>query len=141
MSIVVVALVRRGFRYLMVRDDTRGGVWYPPAGALEPGEDLITAGKRIVRAASGYTPEFTGLVGISHMPMLPGGVGRWRYVVEGRVGVDALFDETAVVHSTYLLPAEIRGLPLRNDDIAELIEDHARGKQAAPIELYSIGLG
>lgn len=140
-KVVVVALIRRGFRYLMVRDDARGGTWFPPAGALQRGEDLLTGTRRIVQRASGYTPELHGIVRISHMPLLPGrDVGHWRFIVEGIVETEALTEKTAEQSASYLLPAELRSLSLRSPAVVDLIEAHARGMATAPLDLYRIGL-
>ncbi len=139
--LVVVALVRQGFRYLMVRDDSRGGAWYPPVGSVERGEDLTQAATRVVQRACGCTPTLEGIVSISHMPLLPGSeVGRLRFVVEGRLSTDALTEKTALSPATYLLPAEIHKLELRERSIADLIDEHARGKPTAPFDLYRVGL-
>lgn len=125
----------------MVRDDNRGGTWYPPAGALERGEDLIGGANRIVQTACGCTPDFGGIVSITHMPLLPGrNVSHLRFVLEGQLSVEALSEMTALAPASYLLPAEIRGLTLRDDAIADVIESHARGRASAPMDLYRVGL-
>ena len=139
--VVVIVLVRRGYRYLMVRDDKRGGTWYPPAGAVERGEDVLAAAHRIVQRASGCTPILEGIVRVSHMPLLPGSrVGRMRFVLEARLSTDALSEKTAKVPASYMLPAEVGSLELRDEAIAPLITEHARGMPTAPLDLYRIGL-
>ena len=139
--VVVIVLVRRGYRYLMVRDDNRGGTWFPPAGSVERGEDVLTAADRIVQRASGSSPVLEGIVRVSHMPMLPGsGVGRLRFVLEGRLSTDTLSEKTAMVPASYLLPVEIEQLELRDRSIAKLIAEHARGVPTAPLDLYRVGL-
>ncbi len=139
--LVVVALVRQGYRYLMVRDDNRGGAWYPPAGAVERGEDLAEAATRVVMRACGCTPVLQGIVQITHMPLMPGDdTGRLRFVIDGQLSADALTEKTALSPATYLLPAEIHKLDLREDSIATLIDAHARGKTTAPFDLYRVGL-
>ena len=126
----------------MVRDDSRGGTWYPPAGALERGEDLPSAAARIVRRACGCTPELRGIVRVSHMPLLPGqAVGHLRFVLEADLSADALSESTARTPADYLLPSEVRGVELRERSIAELIEAHARGMPTASLDLYQLGLG
>ena len=139
--VIVIVLVRRGYRYLMVRDDNRGGTWYPPAGAVEHGEDVLTAAERIVQRAAGCTPVLEGIVRVSHMPLLPGSsAGRLRFVLEARLSTEALSEKTAKVPASYLLPTEIGALELRDDAIAPLITEHARGMPTAPLNLYRIGL-
>lgn len=140
--IAVLVLVRRGYRYLMVRDDNRGGTWYPPTGALERAEGIEDAAVRVVQRACGCTPTLEGIVRVSHMPLLPGqAVGRLRFVLEGHLSADALSETTAQTHASYLLPSEIRGLELRESSVASLVEQHARGMRVAPLELYRLGLG
>ncbi|MCR9164374.1 MAG: NUDIX hydrolase [Nannocystaceae bacterium] len=139
--VVVIVLVRRGYRYLMVRDDNRGGTWFPPAGAVEHGEDVLTAAERIVQRASGCTPVLEGVVRVSHMPLLPGSrTGRLRFVLEARLSTDALSEKTATMPASYLLPNEVGALDLRDASIATLITEHARGMPTAPLELYRVGL-
>ena len=139
--VVVIVLVRRGYRYLMVRDDNRGGTWFPPAGAVERGEDMLGAATRVVQQASGSAPVLEGIVRVSHMPMLPGSsVGRLRFVVDGRLSTDVLSEKTATVPASYLLPVEIEKLELRDRSIAALISEHARGMPTAPLDLYRVGL-
>ncbi len=139
--LVLIVLVRRGFRYLMVRDDKRGGTWFPPAGAVERGEDLPAAASRIVQRASGCTPELERIVRISHMPMLPGnGSGRLRVVLDGRISSDAFTEKTAMAPASYFLPVEVESLELRDDAIASLIAEHARGMPTASLDLYRVGL-
>ncbi len=138
---VVIVLVRRGHRYLMVRDDKRGGTWYPPAGALEHGEDLTAAAKRVVQRACGCTPVLEGIVRISHMPLLPGSeTGRLRFVLEAQLSTEALSETTAETPASYLLPSEIRGLALRDPSVASLIDEHARGMPTTSLHLYRLGL-
>lgn len=138
---VVIVLVRRGHRYLMVRDDMRGGTWYPPAGTLEHGEDLRAAANRVVQRASGCTPVLEGIVRISHMPLLPGSdLGRLRFVLEAHLSTEALFETTAKTPASYLLPSEVRSLELRDDSVASLIAEHARGMPTTSLELYRLGL-
>ncbi|MEM6292634.1 MAG: hypothetical protein AAGA54_15285 [Myxococcota bacterium] len=75
------------------------------------------------------------------MPLLPGrNVSHMRFVLEGQVSVEALSEMTALAPASYLLPAEIRGLALRNDSIADVIDAHARGRASAPLDLYRVGL-
>lgn len=141
-SVVVVVLVRRGFRYLLVRDDARGGLWYPPAGAMQAGEDLISTAQRITREASGMTPEITGVISINHMPRLPEGrAARWRYVLEGKLGMDSIAESTAGAATHYYLPGEVAQLELRGKEVVKLVRGHAQGRAVAPIEIYQVGLG
>ena len=126
---------------MMVRDDQRGGTWYPPAGTLQHGEDVRTAASRVVQRASGCTPVLDGIVRISHMPLLPGNeVGRLRFVLAAHLSTDALSEITATTPAAYLLPAEVRDLELRDSDVASLIGEHARGMPTAPLDLYRLGL-
>ena len=138
LHVVVVVLVRRGFRYLLVRDDMRGAQWYPPAGQMHRREDLVSAARRVARERAGVDVQITGLVSLNHMPMLPGrDFARWRFVVEARLQPGAETDPG--YPKGYYLPAEIDGLPLRGDDAAEIIAGHAQGRPVAPIEIYAIG--
>ena len=66
--------------------------------------------------------------------------GRLRFVLEARLSTEALTEKTATVPASYLLPTEIGALELRDDAIAPLITEHARGMPTAPLDLYRIGL-
>ena len=138
LHVIIVVLVRRGFRYLLVRDDKRGATWYPPAGQMNRGEDLLTAAARIARDRAGVEVQVTGIVSLTHMPILPGHpAARLRFVVEAKLRNG---NETDPGYPKgYYLPSEIEGLPLRGDDAAEIIAAHSQGRPVAPIEIYSVG--
>ncbi len=131
-------LVRRGFRYLLVRDDKRGSTWYPPAGQMNRGEDLLSAATRIARDRAGVEVQVTGIVALKHMPLLPGHpAARLRFVVEAKIKSGI---ETDPGHPKgYYLPSEVEALPLRGEDAAELIATHSQGRPVAPIEIYEVG--
>lgn len=138
LHVSVVVLVRRGFRYLLVRDDKRGALWYPPAGQMQRGEDLLGAASRIARDRAGVDVQLTGLVSLKHMPILPGhAAARLQFVVEAKLRSGVETDPG--YPKGYYLPSEIDGLPLRAEDAAEIIAAHAQGRPVAPIEIYSVG--
>lgn len=138
LHVIVVVLVRRGFRYLLVRDDKRGSTWYPPAGQMNRGEDLLSAATRIARDRAGVEVQVTGIVALKHMPLLPGHpAARLRFVVEAKIKSGI---ETDPGHPKgYYLPSEVEALPLRGEDAAELIATHSQGRPVAPIEIYEVG--
>jgi ADP-ribose pyrophosphatase YjhB (NUDIX family) len=136
--VIVVVLVRRGFRYLLVRDDRRGSTWYPPAGQMNRGEDLLTAASRIARDRAGVEVQVTGIASLTHMPILPGNpAARMRFVVEAKLRNGVETDPG--YPKGYYLPSEVDTLDLRGDDAAEIIASHSQGRPVAPIEIYSVG--
>lgn len=145
--VFVVVLVRRGFRYLLVQEaeEHQRGLWYLPAGALQPGEDLVAAAEREARTSAGVDIEVTGLVAMEHMPRLPGwDFARWRFVVEAKVRSDSPPPRTEPTRETlraqFFMPSELEHLQLRGPDAADLVSRHARGMPVAPISIYRVGL-
>ncbi|MEM6995633.1 MAG: NUDIX domain-containing protein [Myxococcota bacterium] len=145
--VFVVVLVRRGFRYLLVQEgkgDSRGQ-WYLPAGGVEAGEDLVAAALREVKEEAGVDVEVTGIMAIDHMPRLPGWeFSRWRFVVEARLKVGSPPPRTVANDDTlqagFFAQREIAALPLRGEDVIQLINEHAGGAAVAPISVYRPGL-
>jgi ADP-ribose pyrophosphatase YjhB (NUDIX family) len=138
LHVIIVILVRRGFRYLLVRDDKRGSTWYPPAGQMQRGEDLLTAATRIARDRAGVEVQLTGIVSLMHMPLMPGQpAARMRFILEARLRNGVETDPG--YPKAYYLPSEIDALELRGDDAAELIAAHSQGRPVAPIEIYAVG--
>lgn len=146
--VFVVVLVRRGFRYLVVRGDRDGEDaerWYLPAGAVLPKESLIDAARRKVRESAGIEVDVTGLLSIEHMPFLPGwDFARWRFVLEGRLKTEGPavpnVCEVEGKRADFLMPNEVEELTLRSDDALTLIRRHAKGGPVAPIDtIYQLG--
>ena len=145
--VFVVVLVRRGFRYLLVQEaeESQRGLWYLPAGALKPGEDLVAAAEREARDSAGVHVSVTGIVAMEHMPRLPGWeFARWRFVVEAKLRSDSPPPRTEPTADTlraeFFMPSQVETLPLRGPDAAELVSRHARGMPVAPISIYRVGL-
>ncbi|MBL4683949.1 MAG: NUDIX domain-containing protein [Nannocystaceae bacterium] len=145
--VFVVVLVRRGFRYLLVqagKGDSHGQ-WYLPAGAVEPGEDLVSAAVRKTKQAAGVDIEVTGIMAIDHMPRLPGWeFARWRFVVEARVlqasPSPRQEPNEETLGAAFFAQGEIGELRLRGEDVVRLISEHAGGAAVAPISVYRPGL-
>lgn len=145
--VFVVVLVPRGFRYLLVQEGkgSSRGQWYPPAGGVEPGEDLVTAAIRETKEEAGVDVEVTGIVAIDHMPRLPGwDFARWRFVVEARLTPTSPPPRTEPGPDTlgagFFSLQELQDLPLRGKDALALVRHHMGGAAVAPIDLYRIGL-
>ena len=147
--VFVVVLVRRGFRYLVVRGDRDGDEasrWYLPAGVVLPKESLVEAACRKVRESAGIEVDVTGLLSIEHMPFLPGwDFARWRFVLEGRLKAEGPtvpnVSESEGRRADFLMPNEVEELELRSQDALTLIRRHARGGPVAPIDLiYQLGV-
>lgn len=62
-----IVVVRWEQRYLMVQE-VKNGLWYLPAGRVEPGESLVAAACRETLEESGVAIRVTGLIRIEHSP-------------------------------------------------------------------------
>ena len=64
--IVVGGVLKRNGKYLLVQEAKNEfrGKWNPPAGRLNPGENVLEGAKREIFEESGFTVKLTGIVKI-----------------------------------------------------------------------------
>lgn len=132
-----LVVVRLGPRFLLVHERKHGGGWYLPAGRVEPGETIAAAAIRETQEEAGVPIALDGILQIERSPR-PDGTARMRILYLGHP-VDDTAPKTEPdeesLGAAWFLPAEMRGLPLRGDEVLRLVDDVERG---AP--LYPLGL-
>lgn len=136
----VLVVVRRGDRFLLVQERKHGQSWYLPAGRVEPEEDFATAARRETLEESGVSVELEGIVRIEHSPR-PGGGSRVRVIFVARALGAAepkqQPDEHSLGAAWYTLD-EIRALPLRGAEVADLLAFVAAGAPIHPLSLITV---
>lgn len=131
-----VAVVRRGDRFLLVREAKHGQLWYLPAGRVEPGETLADAAVRETLEEGGIRVRLDGVIRVEHTPQ-PGSA-RVRVVFLASPVDDAppksVPDEESL-GAAWVGLDELAGYPLRGSEVRGLLEYVAAGGPAYPVSL------
>ena len=123
-----LVVVRRGDRFLLVREAKHGQRWYLPAGRVEPGETFEQAAIRETMEEAGVAIAVDGIVRIEHTPMRDG--ARLRVIYSAYAIGDATPKAFADEHSlgaVWVSCDELSGYELRGLEVRELFEHVARG--------------
>ena len=135
----VAAIVEREGRFLLVEEETDGGLMLnQPAGHLEAHESLVEGAARetLEETAYEFTPEY--LVGVYRWRRTGRNVTYLRFAFAGRLGTHhperAL--DTGIVRALWLTAAEIRACRDRHRSplVVRCVEDYQRGARA-PLDL------
>ncbi|MBL8742995.1 MAG: NUDIX domain-containing protein [Myxococcales bacterium] len=132
----VVVVVRRGERYLLIRERKHGQTWYLPAGRVEAGERFLEAALRETLEESGVAVALEGVIRIEHR-VLPGGA-RVRVLFTAHPIDDRAPKTIADAHSLearWVTLDEAAQLPLRGDDVLHWLSHVARGEQIHPLSV------
>lgn len=132
-----LVVVRLGPRFLLVHERKYGGTWYLPAGGVEPGETLAQAAIRETEEEAGIPIVLDGIVRVEHTPR-PEGHVRLRVIFHAHPADDTPPKREADEHSleaAWFLPAQLRSLRLRGDEVLQLLEDVERGAPVYPLSL------
>jgi len=131
----VLVAVKRDDRYLLVHECKHGQPWYVPAGRVEPGEDFITAAKRETLEEAGIPINVTGIVRFDYSPRPDH--SRIRLIVSAVPKDDtppkSKPDEESLEASWFTLE-EIRGLPLRDPEVIDLLAYLENGGSIASLK-------
>ena len=138
-NVTVAALVEREGRFLLVEEETDGGLRFnQPAGHLDEGESLVAACIRetLEETAWGFTP--TALVGIYQWSRPQGDLTYLRFAFCGELGAhqaDRLLDD-GILRAVWMTPDEIRGNPDRHRSplVWQCVSDYLAGRRF-PLEL------
>ncbi|MDR2637407.1 MAG: NUDIX hydrolase [Zoogloeaceae bacterium] len=85
-NVTVAAVVERDGRFLLVEEETEGGILFnQPAGHLERGESLVAAAARECLEETGYHFRPLSLVGIYLWPRPAGDVTYLRFAFAGEL--------------------------------------------------------
>lgn len=131
-----LVVVRRADRFLVVRETKHGGGWYLPAGRAEPGETLIEAAHRETLEEAGMPIELEGLLKLLHTPYPDS--ARVHAVFLARPAADVPPKSRPDEHSQearWVTLDEVRRLPLRSADLANLFAWVAEGAAVYPLDL------
>jgi phosphatase NudJ len=131
-----LAVVRRGDRFLLVQEAKHGQGWFLPAGRVEPGESLVAAAERETMEEAGIRIRVTGVLRIEHTPSNHHARVRVFFLAEA---VDdrepkSVADEESL-GAAWATLADLKHIPLRGDEVSEVLHAVAAGWKAAPISL------
>ncbi|MBK07236.1 MAG: NUDIX hydrolase [Deltaproteobacteria bacterium] len=133
-----LVVVRLGHRFLMVRENKQGYLWYLPAGRVEPGESLIEAARREALEEAGIPIVIEGIVRIEHTPAQEG--SRVRVIFVARPMDDSLPKKYADEHSleaAWVTLEDLEYLPLRGEEVKQLFYYISNGAPIYPLELLA----
>jgi phosphatase NudJ len=137
---IVLAVVRRGDRFLVVQEVIPGNPWYLPAGRAELGESLVAAVQREVWEEAGLQVTVDGILRIEHTPSAEG--ARLRVFVTARVDDDRPPKSTPDGHTLQAKWAtldEIAALHLRGGEVLDACRHVLHGGVVHPLSLWLRG--
>ena len=132
-----VVVVKRGHRFLVVRERKHGQLWYLPAGRVELGEDFFGAALRETLEEGGLPITLEGLLRIEYSPQ-PTGAARMRVIFLARPSDDTPPKSTAdeeSLEARWVSMDELASLPLRSQDLPRLFGDVLNGAPVFPLSL------
>ncbi len=133
-----LTVVRKGDRFLVLREREHGQLWYLPAGRVEPGETLAEAAVRETFEETGVPVVLEGLLRLEHTPRPQG--ARVRAIFLARPLDDTPPLSAPNEHSLearWVRLAELDGLPLRGPEVRTLFAAVAAGAPVAPMALLT----
>ncbi|MCX7150374.1 MAG: NUDIX hydrolase [Rhodocyclales bacterium] len=138
-NVTVAALIEREGRFLLVEEETDGGLRFnQPAGHLDEGESLVAACARetLEETAWSFTP--TALVGIYQWPRPQGDITYLRFAFSGELGAhetDRILD-AGILRAVWMTPGEMRAHTDRHRSplVWQCVTDYLAGRRF-PLEL------
>jgi 8-oxo-dGTP pyrophosphatase MutT (NUDIX family) len=131
-NVTVAAVAERGGRFLIVEEQTAGGLMLnQPAGHLEQGETLAEAVRReaLEETAHPFTPDF--LVGVYHWPDQDKDITYLRFAFGGSAG--------AAIAGRALDEGIVRALWMSRDELAAARPRHRSPYVLACVDDYLAG--
>jgi 8-oxo-dGTP pyrophosphatase MutT (NUDIX family) len=131
-----LVVVRMGDRFLLVHERKHGQTWYLPAGRVEPGEEITAAALRETLEETGVPVALDGILRIEHNPGYE--ATRVRVFFHARPDGDPTPKQAADEHSLearWVTLAEMRQLPLRGHEVAEICQSVLQGAPVHPLTL------
>lgn len=134
-----LVVVRRGERFLLVRERKHGQRWYLPAGRVEPCETLETGALRETLEESGVPVVLDGVLRVEHTPD-PNGHARCRVFFTAHPLDDtpplAAPNEHAL-EARWVGLADLAGLDLRHPEVRDVLMYVDAGGPVAPLWLLT----
>ncbi len=133
-----LVVVRRGHQFLLVHERKHGQRWYFPAGRVEPGESLEAAARRETLEEAGIDIELEGILRIEHSPTPTGARMRVFFVarpVDDTPPKSTPDDES--LGAAWVGLDELRALPLRGEEVFDVLDHVARGGQIFPLSMLT----
>jgi ADP-ribose pyrophosphatase YjhB (NUDIX family) len=138
-NVTVAALIEREGRFLLVEEETEGGLRFnQPAGHLDERESLVAACARetLEETAWGFTP--TALVGIYQWQRPQGDITYLRFAFSGELGAyeEGRELDTGIRCAVWMTPDEIRATTERHRSplVWQCVADYQAGRRF-PLEL------
>lgn len=133
-----VVLVRRGDRFLLVKERKHGQRWYLPAGRVEPGESLEQGALRETLEETGVPVRLTGLLRLEHLAMGPHVRVRAIYLAEaeGDTPPKSVPDEHTL-EARWCSLEEAKQLDLRAPEVVDLVRGVLMGARAFPLAVIA----
>jgi len=138
-NVTVAALIERDGRFLLVEEETDGGLRFnQPAGHLDEGESLVAACARetLEETAWSFTP--TALVGIYQWPRPQGDITYLRFAFSGELGTheEGRVLDDGILRAVWMTPDEIRANADRHRSplVWQCVADYLAGRRF-PLEL------
>lgn len=130
-----LVVVRKGDKFLLVREAKRERQYYLPAGRVEPGETLDAAARREALEETSVPVVLEGILRVEHTPF-PDGYARMRVVYLARPADTTPPKSVPDEHSLGAMWVgldEIDNYPLRGPEVRDLLEWVAAGAPAQPM--------
>lgn len=133
-----LAVVRKGDRFLLVHERKHGRLWYLPAGRVEPGEELVDAVRRETLEEAGVPITVRRILRIEHAPLADYTRVRVFFLAEPSDDTPpkSTSDEESLEAGWFTLE-ELRRLPLRGTEAADICAWVADGATGAPLSLLT----
>ena len=132
-----LAVVRLGYRYLLVHERKHGQGWYLPAGRVEAGESIVDAAVRETMEEAGIPIVCEGILRVEHTA-LHNGESRVRVFVLARPADDTppkSVPDQETLGAAWVSPEELGSYQLRSPEVRAVLNYVSDGAQVAPLSM------